>query len=359
MKLDRALIKSQARQLIKGRVFILFLITFVVTLLANGATFTYNFNNNVDLDALKNFSSDSKNIGGINDLEDYLNDFDDYLDNGNDGSEEAPVPKLKKSGFKRYFARLGGIVSLACAPLMILLCGVYLMLIRGNAPELYDEFSYVFRNTFDKNYFNKFLLMLLKGIFTFLWSLLLIVPGIVYAYKIYFAEFIQAEYPELTWKDSLELSKKITRDHKGELFVFDLSFIPWYLLMIITLGFAGIYIMPYYFTAKALFYENFKLRALQTGVINETDFMTEAQKYAKFVSENPAPAGQSYYQPLPKAPQNNYSQPQQNAYPQYAPVPPQQPTYAPAPVYSQPAPPQAPAVPQEAPAPTEKDNETL
>ena len=114
--------------------------------------------------------------------------------------------------------------------------------------------------------------------------------------------------------------------------------------------------MPYYMTSKALFYENFKMRALQTGVINETDFMTEAQKYAKFVSENPTADGRGYYQPLPKAPQNNYNQPQQNAYPQYAPVPPQQPTYAPPQEYVQPAPPQAPAVPQEAPAPVETEN---
>ncbi len=356
MKLDRALIKSQAKQLIKGRVFLLFLITFVVTLLTNGIAYSFSFNNNnADLDALKNFGSRGKSISGINDLEDYLDDFDDYIENNQDNNN-SPKIKFKKPALKSYIARLGTIISLACAPLTILLCGLYLLIIRGNSLELYDEFAYVFKNAFDKNYFNKFLLMLLKKIFTFLWSLLLVFPGVIYAYKVYFAEYIQAEYPELTWKDSLTVSKKITDGHKGELFAFDLSYIPWFLLYIITLGFAGIYIMPYYLTAKALYYENFKLRALQTGAVNENDFMTEAQKYAKFVSENPAPAG-GYYQPVPKGPLNNYAQTQQNAYPQYAPV--QEPTYAPAPEYTQPVQPQAPAAPQEPPVPENTDNETF
>lgn len=51
--------------------------------------------------------------------------------------------------------------------------------------------------------------------------------------------------------------------NRGELFALDLSFIGWWILTGITFGIASIYVVPYYFTTQALYYENFKLRALQ------------------------------------------------------------------------------------------------
>ena len=321
MKLDRALIKTQSKQLIKGRILVLFVITLIVTTLAGGAgRFISAAQNYGDLDSVKSLQRYSQRAPKINDfdeLEDYLDDFDDYLENN-----EQPKKHVAGKTLVNLLQRLAFIAGIIFSPLSILLCGVYLMLIRGNALELYDEFEYVFKNAFDKNYFNKLLLCVLKQLFTFLWSLLFVIPGVIYAYKVYFAEYIQADYPELTWKDCLVLSKKMTSGHKGELFVFDLSYIPWFLLVGVSFGIASIYVTPYYLTAKTLYYENFKQRALATGELTQSDFMTEAQKYAEFVKNNPAPAG-GYYAPLPHAPMSSYEQAQQKAYNPYPPVQPQ------------------------------------
>ena len=312
MKLDRAVIKAQAKELIRGRLWTLFLIVFVVTLLTGSANYITNINNFNNENPFKKFSSQAPNINNFGELEDYFDDLDDYME------DNAPNKNsIIKSTIFSNLLRLAFIANLALSPLQILLCGVFLLLIRGNALELYDEFSYVFKNTFDKNYFNKLLLTVLKMLFTFLWSLLLIFPGIIYGYKVYFAEYIQADYPELSWKDCLSVSKKMTDGHKGELFVFDLSFIPWFLLTAITLGIASVYVAPYYQTAKALYYENFKQRALATGELNQTDFMTEMQKYTQFVNQNPQ--ANAYYQPIQKQPLSGsytpYYAPQNTAYP--------------------------------------------
>ena len=191
-----------------------------------------------------------------------------------------------------------------------------------------------------------------------------------------------ADNPEMEWKQALDLSKKMTNGHKGELFVLDLSFIPWYLLMSVTFGLVGIYVAPYMMTTQALYYENFKQRGLQTGELSEADFVSDAAKFnGTYVAPNAyqAPQQPNYqtpvqpqYQPYqaPQQPnfqasvQPQYQAPQQPTYqtpvqPQYQPYQapqPAQPTYqAPAePTYQAPAEPQyqppvdaAPVQPQE------------
>ncbi len=321
MKLDRELIKSQAKQLIKGRVLVLFAIVFVVSLLTNGANVIVNISNSLNNPSLnslpKSFNYNIDGIDGLGDLEDYIDSYEDSQKS--DESTGSKIQKVLTDGVLSVMR----IVNLICMPLEIMLCGLFLMLIRGKAFSFYDNFAFVFKNTFNKDYFDKFLLMILRAIFTFLWALLFLIPGIIYYYKASLAAYIKADYPDLTWKDCLELSKKMTNNHKGELFVLDLSFIPWALLTGITLGLAGIYVAPYYQTTKALFYENFKQRAIATGEMNEYDFMTEAQKYSAFVNNNANANQNPYYQSAQPAVSAPY--PVQNAAPAqttyYSPTP--------------------------------------
>lgn len=66
--------------------------------------------------------------------------------------------------------------------------------------------------------------------------------------------------------------------NRGELFALDLSFIGWWLLTCITFGIASIYVVPYYFTTQALYYENFKLRALQEGKLLRMIFFRKSKE---------------------------------------------------------------------------------
>lgn len=71
-------------------------------------------------------------------------------------------------------------------------------------------------------------------IFTFLWSLLCVVPGILYGYKMMFVPFILSENPDMTSKEIMELSKEMTNGLKMDMFVAILSTIGWYFLAGIT-----------------------------------------------------------------------------------------------------------------------------
>ena len=80
--------------------------------------------------------------------------------------------------------------------------------------------------------------MLLRDIYSFLWSLLFIIPGIVKAYAYSMTEYILYENPRLSAGEAIRISNAMTQGFKGELFVFDLSFILWNLLSAISLGIA-------------------------------------------------------------------------------------------------------------------------
>lgn len=70
-------------------------------------------------------------------------------------------------------------------------------------------------------------LNILIGVFTFLWSLLFYIPGIIKALSYSMANYILADNPEMTAREALRESKIIMHGHKWELFVLNLSFILW------------------------------------------------------------------------------------------------------------------------------------
>ena len=122
-----------------------------------------------------------------------------------------------------------------------------------------------------KNYAVKTWGIFLQTLFISLWSLLFVIPGIVKGYSYYFNAYILSDCPNLTARQALKLSKKITHGIKGDLFLFDLSFIGWWLLTALTCGILGLYTIPYYETAKASLYESMKNNALLTGKITDED----------------------------------------------------------------------------------------
>ena len=108
-------------------------------------------------------------------------------------------------------------------------------------------------------------LIILQIVFIFLWSLLLVIPGIVAAYRYSFAVYVMIDHPEMSAMDCLRESKRLTTGYKRQLFLLDLSFILWFLLtMIPIIGYiAQVYVTPYMESARVLYYE--QIRALQDG----------------------------------------------------------------------------------------------
>ncbi|MGF2623996.1 DUF975 family protein, partial [Bacillus cereus] len=116
----------------------------------------------------------------------------------------------------------------------------------------------VFSGFKKKNVFKSMKLGLLQAIFLFLWSLLLIVPGIIKYFSYSMSYYILVENPDYTASKALRESKRIMKGQKLKLFVLWLSFIGWFLLAafigMFTFNLSFIFISPYYNTTVSHFY---------------------------------------------------------------------------------------------------------
>lgn len=117
-------------------------------------------------------------------------------------------------------------------------------------PVFQDLFSHFYR------FGAGFCLRLLTVLYTALWSLLFIIPGIVASYRYAMAPFILAEHPEYTASEAITASKEMMHGHKLDLFLLDLSFLGWALLSILTLGIGALWLNPYASAARAAFYRD-------------------------------------------------------------------------------------------------------
>lgn len=99
-------------------------------------------------------------------------------------------------------------------------------------------------------------LYIIMAFFIYLWSLLLIIPGIIKSLSYSMAPYILADNPEMTAREALRASKELMHGKKGKLFYIGLSFIGWYLLGCITMGIGFIWITPYMQTTIAAFYND-------------------------------------------------------------------------------------------------------
>lgn len=118
------------------------------------------------------------------------------------------------------------------------------------------------------HYLNVVLIMFLRNLFTFLWSLLLIVPGIVKSYEYYMVPYIVAENPGMNHTEAFAISKRMMDGEKWNAFVLDLSFIGWELLSSFTCGILGVfYVNPYIQATKTELYSFNKIKAYNQGYI--------------------------------------------------------------------------------------------
>ena len=152
------------------------------------------------------------------------------------------------TGVCNSFAPVGVFFS-ACVtgPLFLGSAYVYLNLARGYAPDVNVLFSGFGR------FVDALVLSLLRSIFTFLWSLLFVVPGIIKAISYSQSYYILAEHPEMSGKEALDESIAMMDGHKMDYFMLWVSFIPWLLLIGITFGIAALYVIPYMEAAYTFF----------------------------------------------------------------------------------------------------------
>lgn len=125
-----------------------------------------------------------------------------------------------------------------------------LSLVRGGKIEVSGLF---------KHYNGRvFVTMLLRYIYQILWTLLLVIPGIIKGYSYAMTEFIMNDNPELEGNKAIEASMEMMKGNKMRLFLLDLSFIGWAILCLLTMGLGFILLEPYMYASRAAFYEDLK-----------------------------------------------------------------------------------------------------
>ena len=135
-------------------------------------------------------------------------------------------------------------------PMSYGLSNCFLKQARDNETMQLENLFTGFTGDFGQN----FLIGLLTGIFCFLWSLLLVIPGIVKAYSYSMAYYIKVDNPDYDWKACIDASRQMMNGHKWEMFVLDLSFIGWYIVGSLCLGVGTLWVVPYHTATHAQFY---------------------------------------------------------------------------------------------------------
>ncbi|WP_352418092.1 DUF975 family protein [Proteiniborus sp.] len=133
-------------------------------------------------------------------------------------------------------------------------------------------FSFAFEG---QNYNGIVPTMLLRGVFTFLWTLLLIIPGIVKSYAYSMVPYILGDNPNIGAKRAIELSNEMTYGHKFDMFVLDLSFIGWYLLGALAIGIGVLFVFPYEYATKAELYLALRQIALEHNMCTYEELLLD------------------------------------------------------------------------------------
>jgi uncharacterized membrane protein len=145
------------------------------------------------------------------------------------------------------------IIFLFSLPISMSYTILFLKFLRGDKENAISNLFTCFNN------YGKYLeTSLLVFLYTFLWSLLFIIPGIIKSYAYSMTFYIVHDNPDINTNDAIELSMKMMKGNKGKLFLLDLSFIGWFLLCLLTLGIGMLWLYPYCMTARATFYEDLK-----------------------------------------------------------------------------------------------------
>ena len=187
------------------------------------------------------------------------NTMNEMLQLASEGNSEAVMELMTKATPSAGASLIDSLLRLAMAVVGVGFSLFVMNSVRRSQPalgNLLDGFGMFPRVLF---------LIILQIVLIFLWSLLLLIPGIVAAYRYSFAVYVMIDHPEMSAMDCLRESKRLTTGYKRQLFLLDLSFIFWFLLtMIPIVGYiAQVYVTPYMESARVLYYE--QIRALQDG----------------------------------------------------------------------------------------------
>ncbi len=263
----RAELKSKAKFSFKRNYWKSVLISLILALLVGGGSSGRSISSAVSNNLIG--SSDSSVTDDYSNDDSSLYDGNDFYDDTYDGNVEDDIDDLKSMADNTAGMMAIGIFLMVFIIVFVALMAVFILLdvfifnplevgckryyLRNlNEPAQVGNIGYAF----DHNYKNITKTMFFRDLFTVLWTLLFIIPGIVKSYEYQMIPYLLADNPQMTKEQAFEESKRMMQGQKWKAFVLDLSFIGWNILSALTLGILGIfYVQPYMDATHAALYE--------------------------------------------------------------------------------------------------------
>lgn len=137
---------------------------------------------------------------------------------------------------------------------------MYLKMSRSPAPVSFSDFTDGLAE-----FGRAILAYLWQLLWLTLWFMLFIIPGIIKSYEYSMIYYIASEYKKVSIIDAMNISKIITRGHKWDLFIMDLSFLGWIFLGCISLGIGFLWIIPYITMTEINAYHALLKEAIEDG----------------------------------------------------------------------------------------------
>lgn len=180
------------------------------------------------------------------------------------------------SGAELFVPYVGSALSLLLIPMG---WGYSVAFLANHRKEDNDPFSV--GRLFDgyRDFVRIFLTMFLEFIYILLWTLLLIIPGIIKSLSYAMTSFVLRDRPDLAYNSAIEQSMAMMEGHKWDLFWLYLTFIGWAILCIFTLGIGYFWLQPYITSTMANFYE--EVRTEYEGKVFEKPAAVADMNYSK------------------------------------------------------------------------------
>ena len=263
----RAELKSKAKFSFKRNYWKSVLISLILALLVGGGSSGSSISSAVSNNLIG--SSDSSVTDDYSNDDSSLYDGNDFYDDTYDGNVEDDIDDLKSMADNTAGMMAIGIFLIVFIIVFVALMAVFILLdvfifnplevgckkyyLRNlNEPAQVGNIGYAF----DNNYKNITKTMFFRDLYTVLWSMLFIIPGIVKSYEYQMIPYLLADNPQMTKEEAFAESKRMMQGQKWNAFVLDLSFIGWNILSALTLGILGIfYVQPYMDATHAALYE--------------------------------------------------------------------------------------------------------
>lgn len=168
---------------------------------------------------------------------------------------------FSESSLSQFSPVSTGLSLIIGGPFMLGVCILTLAISRGSEDakmeQIFEGFS---------SFVKAFITYFVMNIFILLWTLLLIIPGIIASLAYSMTFFIMTDEPDINPIDAIRKSREMMNGYKWKFFCLNLRFLGWAILCLFTMGIGYLWLSPYMYVSFAKFYDDIKANPIPKEV---------------------------------------------------------------------------------------------